>query len=129
MAVNRTKLTVRHRPDQAARRLEQGQDDGDRHQSGNLSVPDDREIRLGLNVCMKYCPASMDRGRLLKWVVLVLVGVVVLAGLLALFYWVAAMLPASLACPELDGCLAPRPDENQAGWVDGRQIDGPRMTP
>lgn len=62
---------------------------------------------------------------------LLLVGVVVLGGLLSLFYWVAATLPVGLviACPEFDGCQAPGSAENQAVWVDDARIDGPAITP
>jgi hypothetical protein len=61
---------------------------------------------------------------------LALVGVVLLAGVLMLFSWFTATLPSQLfACPEVDGCAAPPPGENQAVGVEDPVLDEPTMTP
>jgi hypothetical protein len=62
---------------------------------------------------------------------LVLLAVTVLGGLLALFHWVAAMLPVSahVPCLGVDGCVSPAADESQAVWEVDPRLDGPRMVP
>jgi hypothetical protein len=73
---------------------------------------------------------ALDEGVLVVCFVL-LVGVAVLGGLLALFYGVAATLPERLiiACPDFDGCEAPAPAEDQAVLADDGRLEGPTITP
>ncbi len=77
-----------------------------------------------------YRPRTFDDGVLFVCL-LMLVGVVILGGLLMLFYSVAVTLPPRLiiACPEFDGCPASEPPSGQAVWMDDHLLNGPKMIP
>jgi hypothetical protein len=72
---------------------------------------------------------AIDDGKLAVCL-FVVAGLVVLGGVLMLFYWVTATLPPSrlMSCPEVDSCVSPAPDRNQALWVGDSLTDGPKMT-
>jgi hypothetical protein len=57
---------------------------------------------------------------------LALIGVAVLGGALMLLSWVTAALPVSrgVACPEVDGCVVPGPDDDHDQSVDDYRTDG-----
>jgi hypothetical protein len=61
---------------------------------------------------------------------LALIGIVVIGGTVMLLSWVTATFPVSprIACPELDGCVVPGADENEAVLVDDHPTDGPMLT-
>jgi hypothetical protein len=62
---------------------------------------------------------------------LALIALLVVTALLGLFYWVVRALPASLimACPQVDGCVAPERGDNQAVGFDELPLNGPQMVP
>jgi hypothetical protein len=87
-----------------------------------------RRVALGSAVAGRHRTAFDDG--ILAVCLFVVAGLVVLGGVLMLFYWVTATLPSSrlMSCPEVDSCVAPAPDRNQALWVDDSLTDGPKMT-
>jgi hypothetical protein len=61
---------------------------------------------------------------------LVLVAMAVVGGVTMLLSWVTTTLPVSSprACPELEGCAVPVPEESEAESVDDQRHDGPTLT-
>jgi hypothetical protein len=77
-----------------------------------------------------YRPRALEGGVVFVCL-LVLVGIVALAGLLTLFYSVVATRPASEtnACAEFQGCPASEPDKGEVLRVDERLLSEPKMVP